>query len=123
MIADWVSAALTANYQDPVLAHHMSGSALSQVTRHLAVEQSEGVVVLGTPVISDITFGQEVPAGSSTEIVINSCVDASNWLEYTTDHHLYNDTPGGRHKTQALAEETSGTWKISQYASNAVGTC
>ena len=123
MIADWAAAGLTSYYQDPALAHHMSGSALSQVTRHLAVEQSAGAVVLGSPVLSDIAFGQEVPAGDPTEIVINSCLDDSNWLEYTTGHLLYNKTPGGRHKTQALAEETSGTWKISQYVSDGVGTC
>jgi hypothetical protein len=123
MIADWVAAGLTSNYQDPALAHHMSGSALSWVTRHLAVEQSEGAVEKGTPVLRNISFGQQVPASDPTEIVINSVFDDSNWLEYTSDGHLFNSTPGGCHKTQVLAQDESGTWKIDQLAMNAVGTC
>lgn len=123
MIADWASAALTANYQDPVLAHHMSGSALSWVTQHLAVEQSEHVVVKGTPTLTNVSFGQQVPTSAPTEIVINSCFSDAAWLEYTTDGHLYNNQPGGGHKTQVLAVDQSGTWKIDQLAMNAVGTC
>lgn len=123
MVADWVSAGLTANYQDPALAHHMSGSALSQVTRHLAVEQSEHVVVRGEPKVLDVSFSREVPTGHPTAIVIDSCVDDSNWLEYTTDGHLYNDIPGGRQKTEVLVEDKSGSWKVDQLVSDAVGTC
>jgi hypothetical protein len=123
MIADWVAAGLTSNYQDPALAHHMSGSALSWVTRHLAVEQSEGAVEKGTPVLKNVSFGQQAPASDPTEIVINSEFIDTNWLEYTTDGHLYNSTPGGCHKTQVLAVDQSGTWKIDQLAMNAAGTC
>lgn len=123
MLRDWVAAAKTANYQDPELAHHMSGSALTQVTRHLAVEQSEGVIGLGEPSLSDLSFDQEIPVADPTEIGVVGCLNDSDWLEYTTDHTLYNDTPGGRHKTQALAEDESGTWKIVEYVSQAVGTC
>lgn len=123
MIADWTAAGLTANYQDPALAHHMSGSALSQVTRNLYVEKTEGVVVRGTPQLLDVSFGQMVPASNPTEIVINSCFSDASWLEYTTDGHLYNNVPGGRHKTQALVVERSGVWKVDKYVSQAVGTC
>lgn len=123
MMADWVSAGLTANYQDPALARHMSGSALSQVTKRLAVEQSEGAVVRGQPKVADVAFGEEVPSSDPTEIVINSCVDSTNWLEYTADGHLYNSTPGGRHKTQILVQDESGTWKVDQLSSGVVGSC
>lgn len=123
MMADWVSAALTSNYQDPALAHHMSGSALTGVTRHLAVQQTEGVISLGKPQVSGITFGQEVPAGDPTEIVINACVSDKAWLEYTTDHTPYGDTAGGRHKTQILVKDESGTWKVDQLSAMGVGTC
>ena len=123
MMADWVSAALTSNYQDPALAHHMSGSALSEVTRMLAVDQSEGAVGRGEPKVLDISFGQEVPVGDPTEIVVNSCVDDSAWLQYTTGGQLFNHIPGGRHKTQILVQNESGTWKVDQLSSIGVGTC
>ena len=123
MIADWTAAGLTANYQDPALAHHMSGSALSQVTRHLYVEKTEGAVVRGTPQLLDVAFGQMVPASSPTEVVINSCLDTSSWLEYTTDGHLYNNVPGGKRKTQVLVVSRNNAWKVDQLAMNAVGTC
>jgi hypothetical protein len=101
----------------------MSGSALSWVTRHLSVEQTEGAVVKGSPVVTNISFGQQVPAGSPTEVVINSSFNDADWLEYTTDGHLYDKTPGGCHKTQVLVVDESGTWKVDQLAINAVGTC
>lgn len=123
MMADWTAAGLTANYQDPALAHHMSGSALSQVTRHLYVEKTEGAVVRGTPQLMEITFAQMVPTSNPTEVVINSCLDTSSWLEYTTDGHLYNNIPGGRRKTQVLVLSQNGVWKVDQLAMNAVGTC
>lgn len=123
MITDWVAAGQTANYQDPALAQHMSGTALSQVTRHLYIEKTEGAVVRGAPQLLDVAFGQMLPASSPTEIVINSCLDTSLWLEYTTDGHLYNNVPGGKRKTQVLVVSRNNTWKVDQLAMNAVGTC
>lgn len=122
MYADWVAAAATADYQDPALARHASGSALSKITRALYVDKSEGTVGKGEPVIRP-TPAQAIPADDPTQVVVDDCFDDSNWLQYTTDGHLYNNVPGGRHKTQALVVKANGTWKVDQLAVQAVGTC
>ena len=123
MVADWVSAALTSNYQDPALAHHASGSALTYMTQQLFIQQSQKSVGKGTPRLLNISFGQMIPPADPTEVVINSCFDDSAWLQYTHDGELFNDVPGGRHQTQVLVVESNGVWKVDQFAFNKVGTC
>jgi hypothetical protein len=120
--ADWVNAAKTSNYQDLALEHHMSGQALSYVSGSLRVHQVQGTVAKGDPVLRP-TVGQMVPAADPTQVVINSQVDDSNWLSYTSDGHLYDNTPGGCHQSQALVVKKDGVWKVDQLAINQVGTC
>ncbi|WP_157435799.1 hypothetical protein [Actinospica robiniae] len=124
MVNDWVSAARTANYKDPRLGQYASGDALVLITKALLTEQSKGAVSKGSPTVADVSFGEMVPSTNPTEIVINSCFSDAAWLEYkATDGSLYNDVPGGKHRTQVLAEVKNGTWKIDQLALNGVGTC
>jgi hypothetical protein len=124
MVNDWVSASLTADYKDPALAQYASGSALQEITKALYTEQTKNAVSKGAPVVTDISYGQMVPTADPTEVVINSCFSDKSWLEYkASDGNLYNSTPGGGHKTQVLAEDEDGTWKIDQLAMNSVGTC
>ena len=124
MVNDWVSASLTADYKDPALAQYTSGSALEEITKALLAEQDKNAVSKGAPVVTNVTYGQMVPAANPTEVVINSCFSDSSWLEYKASNgSLYNDIPGGGHKTQVLAMNEAGTWKIDQLAMNSVGTC
>ncbi|WP_344662333.1 hypothetical protein [Catenulispora subtropica] len=119
--ADWQTAGATSNYQDPVLTHHMSGQALSYVSGALRVDQVQGSVSKGAPVLHP-TIGQLIPPNDPTEVVINDVIDTRPWLQYTTDGHLYNDTPGGCRQTQALVVKKDGVWKVDQFAINKVGT-
>jgi hypothetical protein len=124
MVNDWVSAGLTANYKDPVLSQYASGDALELITKALMAEQAKGAVSKGSPSVTDLSFGQMVPSTDPTEIVINSCFSDVSWLEHkASDGSLYDDVPGGKHRTQVLAEDENGTWKIDQLAMNGVGTC
>jgi hypothetical protein len=123
MVTDWVSAALTSNYQDPALAHHASGAALTYMTQQLFIQQTQKSVGKGTPRLLDIAFRQMTPAADPTQVVINSCFDDSAWLQYTTDGELFNDVPGGRHQAQVLVVENNGVWKVNQLVLDKVGTC
>lgn len=123
MLADWVTAGAIIEYNDPILMHHLSGSALTKVWNSLFVEQNEGAVDHGAPLVTDITFGQEVPAAAPTQVEVDSCLDDSSWLEYTKSGKLFNDVPGGRHDTQIMAQDENGTWKIDQLVMNPVGSC
>lgn len=125
--ADWVaveSVPSKSDYQNPVLAHHMSGQALSSATESIYVNTSvKGAVSKGVPVLNP-AIGELVPAGSPTQVVVNDCVDTSSWLLWTADgKHLFNDVPGGRQKTQALIALVGGTWKMTQLHMQKIGTC
>ena len=124
MVNAWVSAGLTADYKDPTLGQYASGSALEEITKALLTEQSKDAVSKGAPVVTNISYGQMIPAANPTQVVINSCFSDSSWLEYKkSDGSLYNNVPGGGHKTQVLAVDEGGTWKIDQLELNSVGTC
>jgi hypothetical protein len=124
MVNDWVSASFTANFKDPVLGQYASGSALEEIIKELLTEQTKHAVSKGAPVVTDISYGQMIPAANPTQVVINSCLSSSSWLEYkASDGSLYNNVPGGNHKTQVLAMDENGTWKIDQLEISSVGTC
>lgn len=124
MVNDWVSAGRTANYQDPILGQYASGSALEELTKALLAEQQKHAVTKGDPVVTNVSYGEMTPTNNPTQIVINSCFSDASWLEYeASDGSLYNNVPGGRHKTQVLAMDEGGTWKIDQLEIGSVGTC
>jgi hypothetical protein len=101
----------------------MSGQALSTVTNAVYVDTDvKGAVAKGAPILHP-TVGKLVPANDPTQVVVNDCVDTSNWLLYTPDGHLYNNAPGGREKTQALVAYSGGAWKVTQLYLQPVGTC
>lgn len=119
---DWQTAGATSDYQSPVLADHMSGDALSFVTRTMYINKTKGAVTKGRPELSP-TVGQMVPANAPTQIVINDCIREQSWLLYTTDGHLFDNVPGGNHKSQALVKYSAGAWKVDQLLIQPVGTC
>jgi predicted small lipoprotein YifL len=125
--ADWVavtSVASKSDYQNPRLADHMTGQALSQASSTIYVNTSvDQTVSKGAPVLHP-TVGELIPANNPTQVVVNDCVDTSSWLLWTSDgKHLYNNTPGGRRKTQSLVVYSNGAWKVSQMYMQNVGTC
>lgn len=120
--ADWVSVSATSDYQSALLANHMSGSALSYVTRTIYINKTKGAITKGAPVLNPSVI-QAVPATNPTQVVISDCTSDKDWLLYTTDGHLFNATPGGNRKSQALAIETNGVWKIDQLIVQPEGTC
>lgn len=125
--ADWASVeaiSSKADYQNPRLADHLTGAALSYVTGAVYVNTNvKAGVTHGQPVLLHPIADHVIPANDPTQVVVNDCVQTDSWLLYTTDGHLYNKVPGGREKTQALVVESSGTWKVSQLVVEIVGTC
>lgn len=124
--AAWVAVASVpskADYQNPVLAEHMSGQALSSVTGQVFIDTStEGGVSHGNPVLHP-TIGELIPADAPTQVVVADCVDTSSWLLYTPDGRPYDDIPGGHDKTQALMVLANGVWKLDQLYMQHPGTC
>lgn len=122
MWTDMVTAARTSDYQSPLLPENASGNALSVLVQGLAKNQQQGIVTKGEPILHPQVTSLS-PAGSPTQAAITDCFDARQWLEYKTSGGLVNSTPGGRHATTAIVVDTNGTWKVTQLAVQAAGTC
>lgn len=125
--ADWAAVtavASKADYQNPRLADHMTGQALSQASSTIYVDTNvDQAVSKGSPILHP-TVGELIPTNNPTQVVVNDCVDTSSWLLWTSDgKSLYNKTPGGHRKTQSLVAYANGAWKVSQLYMQSVGTC
>ena len=122
--SDVVTVQETMNDQDPRLADHMTGQAISYFVKAIHVNRLNGYVAKGAPKLLSPTVGEVVGSGSSTQVVVNDCVDDSSDQLYTTDGtKVQGGNSTGRHKTQVLVIQSGGVWKASQFAYSRVGTC
>jgi hypothetical protein len=117
------SAAQTADYQSPRLSLHADGDALSQLSRGLYANKQHGIVAKGDPVTNPTVTGV-TPSVDPTSVAISDCFDDSHWLNYVSaTNELQNNVPGGKHATTATVSRVDGSWKVTDLAVGAVGTC
>jgi hypothetical protein len=122
MWADMVSAARTADYQDPVLADHATGVALSTLVQGLYSYRQQGLVIMGKPVTHP-TVTSLTPAAEPTQANVSDCFDDTHWLAYKATGGLANNVPGGHRKISAVVTDIDGTWKVTQLDTGAEGSC
>ena len=119
MWADFVTAGTTSDWQSPDLGRHATGVALTNLSRGLYADSANGLVTRGAPVLS--------PEASSVEparVVVTDCGDSTNWLKYREDGSLATAGPGGRRLINAVVERQSdGSWKVSDYGVQGIGSC
>lgn len=124
MWRDFADAATTSDWRSPTLAHNATGDALSVLSRTMYADHYNGLVSRGQPVNNPRVSSVE-PAEAPTTVMISDCGDDSHWLKYRADNgQLADDTPGGQRAITAevkLAQD--GTWKVTRFAVEAVGTC
>jgi hypothetical protein len=123
MWSDMAAAAETADYQSPRLAEHADSDALSQLVRGLYANKQHGIVVKGDPRTSpEVTSA--TPAEDPTVVMIRDCLDGTRWLNYVEQTgKLENDTPGSRHATTATVRRDGSSWKVTDLAVGADGSC
>jgi len=122
MFEDWIAVAATSDYQNPRLTQHASGDAGLLIYKSVYLNHADGVVTKGSPVISPrVTAVGPVPERDRATII--DCIDTTNWLNYTQNGDLQDETPGGRRFVQALVLRTGETWKVDQLVVQALGTC
>ena len=102
-----VSAARTADYQDPVLADHATGAALSTLVQGLYSYRQQGLVIMGTPVTHP-TVTSVTPATDTTQVNVSDCFDDTHWLAYKATGGLENNVPGGHRKISAVVTTSTG---------------
>lgn len=115
-------AGATADWQSPELAKYAAGDALGVINRSLYTDHLNGVVSKGEPT-NNPKVSKMDPADNPTTVMISDCSDSSNWLKYK-DGQLLNDTPGGRRSiTAEVKKQQDGTWRVTRFAVEGVGSC
>lgn len=124
MWADFVAAGVTSDWQSPRLGDHATGLALTNLSRGLYADQRNGLVTRGEPSFDPRASSAE-PAEDPVKVVVADCGDTSNWLKYrASDGSRAGDSAGGRRAINAIVERQSdGSWKVSDFGAQAVGTC
>ncbi|WP_194920154.1 hypothetical protein [Catenulispora rubra] len=122
--ADVIKVEATMNDQDPTLANHLTGGALSFFQQAIHINKLDGYVAKGQPKLLHPTVKQVIGSGDAAKVLVEDCVDDSGFNLYTTDGTLvHNGHPGGRRLTQAMVEKSDGALKASSFAFSAPGTC
>jgi hypothetical protein len=126
-VAMWqafVSAAATSDWQSPTLGHYATGVALSTLSRGLYADHYNGLVSKGRPT-HDVTVTSAAPASDPAEVVVVDCSDSTDAVKYhLDDDRPAHDGPGGRQQINATVQKQSdGSWKVTDFGVQAVGTC
>jgi hypothetical protein len=121
---DMADAALTSDWQSPKLARNATVDALSKISRGLYADHYNGLVTKGQPITNPAVQSVE-PADNPTAVNIVDCGDDSKWLKYRADNgQPANDGPGGRRHINAMVKKAvDGSWKVTDFAIQDVGTC
>ncbi|WP_232376324.1 hypothetical protein [Amycolatopsis aidingensis] len=112
----------TSDWQSPELAKYATGDALGVINRSLYTDHLNGVVSKGAPTHNP-QVSEMNPTDNPTTVMISDCSDSSNWLKYK-DGQLLDDTPGGRRSiTAEVKKQQDGTWRVTRFAVEGVGSC
>lgn len=112
----------TGNWQSPDLAKYATGDALGVINRSLYTDNLNGVVTKGAPTTNPQVTKVD-PQDNPTTVMISDCGDDSGWLKYKNGQ-LVNDTPGGRRSiTAEVKKQQDGTWRVTRFAVEGVGSC
>ncbi|MEV6932104.1 hypothetical protein AB0M46_47505 [Dactylosporangium sp. NPDC051485] len=106
------------------LTKYATGDALKTLTTGLQSVKDQGLKGVGDIVVSPkITVVS--PTTAPTQIDITDCLDSSrSQLVRASPGPQYSDSPGGHRRTLAtINRQADGTWKVSGFGVQAVGTC
>lgn len=124
MWQDMAQAGTTSDWRSPRLAAHATGDALSAMSRVLYADHLNGLVSKGAPKnYPKVTSA--TPLARPTTVMIQDCGDSTHWLQYRKDTgKLADPTPGGRRAIAAeVKQQADGTWKVTRFAVEGLGSC
>lgn len=118
-----VKASETADWQSPELARYATGDALGVINRSLYTDHLNGVVSKGAPTTNPQVTKAD-PANDPTTVMISDCGDDTQWVKYKKDGSPFTDSPGGRRSiTAEVKKQTDGSWRVTRFAVEGVGSC
>jgi hypothetical protein len=116
------TAALTADYNSPLLSEHAAGAALSILVRGLYSAHLQNLVVKGA-LVTHPRVTMLTPAQGPTQATIVDCFDDTHWLNYKASGGLQNGVPGGHRRVTATVTDSTAGWKVTLLNVGAEGTC
>lgn len=124
MWRNFADAATTSDWRSSALAQDATGDALSTLSRGLYADHYNGLVSHGRP-INNPQVSSVDPVDAPTTVVIADCGDSTTWNKYRADNgQPANDGPGGRRQINAIVQKAlDGSWKVTDFGIQAVGTC
>jgi hypothetical protein len=111
MIGAWTEAAKTSDAGAPELRKYAQDQALKALTSDLVINKTRKLVAKGAPIISPKAIDAR-PVETPKDVVVQDCLDTTNWLLYKASGDLANDVPGDRRQVKALVRKTDGVWKV-----------
>lgn len=118
-----VKASETADWQSPELAKYATGDALGVINRSLYTDHLNGVVSKGAPTTNPQVTKAD-PTNDPTTVMISDCGDDTHWLKYKKDGSPFTDSPGGRRSiTAEVKKQVDGSWRVTRFAVEGVGSC
>ncbi|MFC8849932.1 MULTISPECIES: hypothetical protein [unclassified Micromonospora] len=118
----FVEAGAVSDPDAPDLRKYASDQALKLIVNSLYTNRQQGKVTKGALTLSPKITGVK-PDTTPTEAGVLDCVDSTNWLEYKVSGGLWDDKPGGKHRTTATVKVSDGAWKVSSFVLEESGTC
>ncbi|WP_338595473.1 hypothetical protein [Saccharopolyspora sp. SCSIO 74807] len=117
-------AAQTSDWQSPALAEYATGDALTTLSRSLYADHVNKLVTRGRPA-NHPTVSSVEPPGDPRTVMLSDCGDSANWLKYRSGtDQLADETGGGRRSiTAEVVTQPDGSWRVSRFSVQGVGTC
>lgn len=123
MWADFAAAGHTSDWQSVALQHHAIGIALTNLARALYADHYNGFITKGQPVLNPVVRSSE-PVGQPTKVIVGDCADSTGWLKYDASTGKPVGGGGGRSRiTGVVDRQPDGSWKVSDYAVQGLGSC
>ncbi|MFZ3555844.1 hypothetical protein [Streptomyces sp. BH055] len=118
MWSDYTKAAATSDAKSSALDDHAKGGALKLMKYGLEQAKKDKVVTKGAPRLSPRAI-----SATRDRVVIQDCVDTTNWLVYKVNGALKNDVPGSHRAADATVRRAGGVWKVSDFHVADAGSC
>ncbi|MCX2948985.1 hypothetical protein [Lentzea sp. NEAU-D7] len=125
MWREMAAAGETSNSEAPGLAKHATGDALVVIKNSLAEDSRKGLVTKGSPKSDPEVTNVDHSGGVVTVVKIRDCGDDSAWLKYRRGTNEPVDGQGGGRRS-ILAEvkaQPDGSWQVTRFAVQGVGSC
>lgn len=124
MWADFAKAGKTSDWQSSSLGQHATGVALTNLSRALYADHLNGFVTRGEPRLDPHVQSVEPAAGDPAKVIVVDCADSTEALKYHTKGGQAVGGGGGRSRITGIVDrQVNGSWKVSDYAVEGLGSC